>query len=88
MNKYEEWEELYGIEILTLLKTDEVYYRYKWSDGSGYSDIMKSHRCYIDIHNHQLIAYDNEYDEFGYPLPFEDYKKTWALTREELENDK
>lgn len=84
-NKYEEWEDLYGIEILTLLKSDEVYYRYKWSDGSGYSDIMKSFNCYIDIHNHQLIAYDNEYDEFGTPLPFEEYGETWALTKEELE---
>lgn len=84
----EDWEDLYGIELLTLLKTEEVYWRIKFTDCSGYSEIQKSYKCYIDLHNHQLIVYSNEYDEFGYPLPFEDYGNTWALTREELEPTK
>lgn len=80
-------EDLYGIDLFTLLKTEEVYWRIKYIDCSEYSEIEKSYKCYIDLHNHQLIVYSNEYDEFGYPLPFEEYGDTWALTMEELEND-
>lgn len=84
LGQLEDWEDLYGIDLLTLLKTEEVYWRIKFVDGSE-TDIEKSYKCYIDLHNHQLIVYSNEYDEFGCPLPFEDYGKTWALTMEELE---
>lgn len=81
LGQLEDWEDLYGIDLLTLLKTESVYWRTKWTG----IQVKKSFKCYIDLHNHQLIVYENEYDEFGNPLPFEDYGITWALTRKELE---
>lgn len=87
LEEYKRIEEELGINLATLLKTEKIYWRIKWINESGYSEVKESYKCHIDLHNHQLIVYSNEYDEFGYPLPFENYGKTWALTREELENE-
>lgn len=79
LGQLEDWEDLYDIELLTLLKAEKVYWRNKWVFSQGYSNVKESYKCYIDLHNHQLIVYDDWDDEFGTPLPFEEYGKTWVI---------
>lgn len=79
--QYKQIEEKIGIDLITLFKTETVF----WKDESG---IHKSCECYIDLHFHELVVYEypeDRYDSSGYRLAFEEYGKTWALTREELE---
>ena len=87
LGQLEDIEEELGIDLITLFKVKQIYWRRKYINTGRYSDIEKSYRVYLDLQNRDIEVY-REYDEFGFNLDLKDYGKTWALTREELENDK
>ena len=87
LGQLEDIEEELGIDLITLFKVRQIYWRIKYIDTGEYSDIEKSYRVYLDFQNRDIKVY-RDYDEFGFNLDLKDYGKTWALTREELENDK
>lgn len=78
LQQYEDVEEKYGIDLLTLIKAVEngfFYYNY-----NSFNRITKaeSFLSIIDFESNRLI-----YDECK-SFHFEDYGKEWALTKEEL----
>ena len=87
LGQLEDIEEELGIDLITLFKVRQIYWRIKYIDTGEYSDIEKSYRVYLDFQNRDIKVY-RDYDEFGFNLDLKDYGKTWALTREELENDR
>lgn len=91
LGELEDKEESYGIDLLTLLNAETVFWKVN-VDNSGYkyTEIHKSCECYIDLHFHEIVAYEypeDMYDSSGYRLAFEDYGKTWSLRKDELENE-
>ena len=85
--KYKSLEEELGIDLLTLFNAQQIYWRIKYIDTGEYSEIKKSYRVHYDFTRKQFLVYE-EYDDFGFSLDLKDYGKTWALTKEMLENDK
>lgn len=77
LGELEDYEEKYGIDLVTLFKALKNGFETKQARYTGYGfDIDLEHRC---IHNKRILGVDIFY--------FKDYGKTWALTKEELEND-
>lgn len=83
--KLEDLEEELGIDLFTLFKAKQIYWRIRYIDTGEYSEIKKSDRVHLDLKNRDLKVYE-EYDDFGFSLDLKDYGKTWSLTKEELEN--
>ena len=79
--EYQAFEEKFGIKLLTLLKADKVYLIYSLEDG----ELKESYRVHFDITRNKLVIYEDEYDDLGFSLYFENYKKTWWL-KEDLAN--
>ena len=79
LGKLEDIEEELGIDLITLFKAlrDGVFIN---EDGSVYKDCIKSIEHWSD--GWGFISNDDYIEAL-----FEDYGSTWALTREELENE-
>lgn len=82
IGEYEELEEELGISLVILLKAKKVYFKYFSGD-----EIKESYRVHFDITRNILIVYEYPEDEFGNGFSLKEYGKTWALTREELEDE-
>lgn len=90
LGQLEDIEEELGIELIPLLKTKKFYvkdnvWNYLKDDDYGIS-YQKSSRTEIFLQDKYAICFDSKEILLGsktYKL--EDYGKTWALTREELE---
>ena len=87
LSQLEDIEEELGIDLITLFKAQQIYWRIKYIDTGEYSEIKKSYRVHYDFTRKQFLVYW-EYDYFGFSLELKDYGKTWALTKEELENER
>lgn len=79
---YEDTEEELGIDLITLFKVLKNGFYTIFYSGKNYSS-----SCYYTIDLEFKCIWVNDYDAH-FSLDFKDYGKTWALTREELENDK
>lgn len=79
LGKLEDIEEELGIDLITLFKAlrDGVFIN---EDGSVYKDCIKSIEHWSD--GWGFISNDDYIEAL-----FEDYGRTWALTREEIENE-
>lgn len=86
--KYKDLERELGIDLITLIKifAKGFYARIKGYDGY-YLYQFDPRDIELNIERKSLIVYeewrDSEYGEY----PFKKYGKTWALTKEELENE-
>ena len=92
LEKYKSIEDILGIDLITLfkaLKDRQVIFKhiYGLKNPKIYLETHKIAGLLFDGNNYGLWLYDNGYgDEFcAYT---KDYGKTWALTKEELEDDK
>ena len=91
LKHYEDIEEELGIDLITLfkaLKDRQVIFKhiYGLKKPKIYLETHKIAGLLFDGKNYGLWLYDNGYgDEFC--VYTKDYGKTWALTKEELEND-
>lgn len=82
LGQLEDIEEELGIDLITLFKVLKngfytIFYNKHKYDNSCYYTIDLEFKC----------IWVNDYDAY-FSLDFKDYGKTWALTKEELENDK
>lgn len=80
LDQFKKIEEEFGIDLITLFKGVMNGFWYK--DTNGYHQI-DSYEYAIDLESSRLIQL---YEEHSRTFYFEDYGKTWALTKEELEN--
>lgn len=77
----EDIEEEIGIELITKDKVEKSHYVFVCYQNSieiNQVEIKKYSRLGIDIYDKNAVF------KYNY-LPYKDYGKTWALTREELE---
>ena len=79
LNWYKETTNEFGIDITTLFKA--VMNGFWFKTQYDYY-LIEPYEYAIDLESSRLIEL---YEENGYIFYFEDYGKTWALTREELE---
>lgn len=82
LNKLEVIEEELGIDLITLFKVMKK----RWvveKISRGYMDVEIDGLSYTE---ESMLCYDNDNCCTYNDLPFKEYGKTWALTREELEN--
>lgn len=80
----EDIEEELGIDLITKDKVEKnryVFVGYQNSIEINQVEIKKYGRLGIDIYDKNAVF------KYNY-LPYKDYGKTWALTREELKNEK
>ena len=91
MEAFEKLEELEGFEkelgiglstLLRALKYGVYYYTYNQLTRDYVSLISN----YVDMGFHEKLSYSFITGFEKKILPFQDYKKTWALTKEELLN--
>lgn len=83
LGKLEDIEEELGIDLYTLFKVRQIYWRIRYMDTNEYSEVKKSDRIYLDLQNRDLKVYE-EYDDFGFSLNLKDYGKTWSLDKSDL----
>lgn len=83
LGKLEDIEEELGIDLYTLFKVRQIYWRIRYMDTNEYSEVKKSDRIYLDLQNRDLKVYE-EYDDFGFDLDLKDYGKTWSLDKSDL----
>lgn len=88
LGQLEDIEEELGIDLITLFKAlkygayikGEIDYMY------GFKSSQKINRVYVDnMNRYHIECYTDSFTHISCLLPFKDYGKTWALTREELE---
>ena len=85
LGQLEDIEEELGIDLITLFKAQKenvwelVFDGYDENGKSIYKPRKNQHDIYIDLKQKALVG-----KWIGYE--FKDYGKTWALTKEELEN--
>ena len=88
LEEYKKFEEELGIDLITLfkaLKNGVYYFSY---DGQLMHDYVILTDNYIDVGAHDKLSYSLMTFLEKRTLLFTDYGKTWALTKEELENSK
>ena len=83
LSQLEDIEEELGVDLVKLLSSKEIYYKYKTGHISDCTldsiDFNFRKICYVHkIENHS-------FDGCSFTEYFSDYGKTWAFTREELE---
>ena len=83
LGQLEDIEEELGVDLVKLLSSKEIYYKYKTGHISDCTldsiDFNFRKICYVHkIENHS-------FDGCSFTEYFSDYGKTWAFTREELE---
>ena len=89
LSKYKDLERELGIDLITLINifAKGFYARIK-GDDERYLYQFDARDIELNIERKSLIVYEewseDEYKEY----PFKKYGKTWALTKEELENEK
>lgn len=81
LGQLEDIEEELGIDLVTLIKAekDGIWYNSNGTFYFNYFDVSLAHRCF-----RRYVDYFRNYMSFD----FKDYGKTWALTKEELENER
>lgn len=79
LSQYEDIDEKFGIDLITMFKALEQDYVYYKNDKV----------CVRGINTRGLIVFDEGFGwgECDYTLSWKDYGKTWGLSREELENE-
>lgn len=78
----EDIEEELGVDLIKLLTADEIYYKAHGEIESNIFDVsFYSFLILVRVY-HSPYRKDDEYFAFG----FKDYGKTWAFSKEELEN--
>ena len=81
LKHYEDIEEELGVDLIKLLTADEIYYKAHGEIESNIFDVsFYSFLILVRVY-HSPYRKDDEHFAFG----FNDYGKTWAFTREELE---
>ena len=81
LSKLEDIEEDLGVDLIKLLTADEIYYKAHGEIESNIFDVsFYSFLILVRVY-HSPYRKDDEHFAFG----FNDYGKTWAFTREELE---
>lgn len=85
LGKLEDIEEQLGVDLITLFKAkNNGFYVKSYCINRGeISFVLKTDILYVDLMS-WLIHTD--YDNLFY-VDFKDYGKTWALTKEELEDE-
>ena len=86
LGKLEDIEEQRGIDLITLFKAkNNGFYIKSYCINRGeITFVSKTNILYVDL---MSCLIHTDYDNLFY-VNFKDYGKTWALTKEELENDK
>lgn len=81
LSKLEDIEEGFGVDLVKLLTADEIYYKAHGEIESNIFDVsFYSFLILVRVY-HSPYRKDDEHFAFG----FNNYGKTWAFTREELE---
>ena len=81
LGKLEDIEEELGVDLIKLLTADEIYYKAHGEIESNIFDVsFYSFLILVRVY-HSPYRKDDEHFAFG----FNDYGKTWAFTKEELE---
>lgn len=75
-------EDEVGLDLYKLSEACEYGVYYKLFNGS----ICFIGQVFVDLYDGKIRCYDDE--EYYFEFYFSDYGKTWALTREELEENK
>lgn len=80
LKEYEDIEERFEIEILTLVKAcdDGIYFKSLKGDIKFFDDVI------VDFAHDLLICNVFDFDNH-FEISIQDYGKAWALTRKELE---
>ena len=88
LEKYKKFEEEFGIELTVLFSALKYGVYYFASDGQLIHDYVSLTNNYIDVRAHDKLSYSFMTFLEKRTLLFTDYRKTWALTKEELEGNK
>ena len=88
LEEYKKFEEEFGIELTVLFSALKYGAYYFASDGQLIHDYVSLTNNYIDVGAHDKLSYSFMTFLEKRTLLFTDYSKTWALTKEELENSK
>ena len=88
LEEYKKFEEEFGIELTVLFSALKYGVYYFASDGQLIHDYVSLTNNYIDVGAHDKLSYSFMTFLEKRTLLFTDYSKTWALTKEELENSK
>ena len=85
LGKLEDIEEELGIDLITLFEIYNKLFEQKFVYFKVGNEIKREYYDYyvIDCQNKEIISV--EYEPMGF-YSFKDYCKTWALTKEVLEN--
>ena len=86
--EYKTIEEELGIELVVLFKALKYGVYYFAYDGQLIHDYVSLTNNYIDVGAHDKLYYSFTTLLEKRILLFEGYGKTWALTKEEMENNK
>ena len=86
--EYKTIEEELGIELVVLFKALKYGVYYFAYDGQLIHDYVSLTNNYIDVEAHDKLSYSFTTLLEKRILLFEGYGKTWALTKEEMENNK
>lgn len=83
LGQLEDIEEELGIDLITLFKTVEqnkIYYRF-------YDEIQEWSPIKIDLRKNVIwFCWQHHLNKYALKQPLSSYGKTWALTKEELED--
>lgn len=79
LEKLEDIEEKFGIDLITLFKLIDVVYVYSY----GHKNIIRCSNDGVSLYDNSITIY-NGTCVVSYPLS--EYGKSFALTKEELEN--
>lgn len=87
LERLEDIEEELGIDLITLFEIYNKLFEQKFVYFKIGNEIKREYydRYVIDFKNKEIISV--EYELMGF-YSFKDYSKTWALTKEELKNDR
>lgn len=88
LEEHKKFEEDFGIELTVLFSALKYGVYYFASDGQLIHDYVSLTNNYIDVGAHDKLSYSFMTFLEKRTLLFTDYSKTWALTKEELEDNK
>ena len=89
LKHYEDLERELGIDLITLINIfNKGFYARIKGDDEYYLYPFDARDIELNIERKSLIVYEEWSEEEYGEYPFKKYGKTWALTKEELENEK
>ena len=94
LKKLEDIEEEFGIDLITLFKAlkDGIYVKTYGCGNSNFNKlIITKKKCptlKLDYKTHTKLRFEQKFGQHFETYELEDYGKTWALTKEELECQK